>query len=274
LGLLEATLIACRGFDLVSVEESTRRGHGLRPITSCCAAFPHSELLYVTNGGFLVEYLRATEQNCEDIVVTKNYRTREDAESNGEEHKLFSFFDVISRIPDLATLFRETTGESPQFIKLGPWMMTTSGISVPVGLGGVYADLRDDEVSTFPEDHGALRVVHQDGHGQFWNCDFSAESYQEFSDWVERATYKSLMAPDAILLPLHGITDPLVMYFAALYCVSIWVRYRPSIWRRILEGDLSEYGPLIRLLVRGAHTVVPQRVLEKLTGSRLVFSSP
>lgn len=274
LSLLEATLIACHGYTLPSLEASTRRGHGLGLLTKPEEGFVDSEMVYVANAGFLVEYLRVTAPSCSDIAVKRSYRSWDEIPCDSERRKAFSFFDVIARIPELSGLFRETTGRGPRYTLLHPMGFGLKNDGMSVSIGGIFADLDESEVAALLKEHGAVRASHEPGHGDMWTCDYTEESWQEMKNWIQENRYRSVLARDCILLPLSGITDPLVLNFMALYCISIWVRYRPSLWRRVLDGDLAHYQPLLRLLIRGVHTSVPQNALSVLNNSLLSFHAP
>jgi len=51
-----------------------------------------------------------------------------------------------------------------------------------------------------------------------------------------------------------------------LPALSIIVRYRPSLWRRILDGDLDHLRTLIEAFIAVAERILPQAFLETVTG--------
>ena len=59
-----------------------------------------------------------------------------------------------------------------------------------------------------------------------------------------------------------------------LYALSIVVRYRPSVWRRVQEGDLDHMRVLIEAFLAAAERILPEQFLEQVTGKRLFVKQP
>jgi hypothetical protein len=59
-----------------------------------------------------------------------------------------------------------------------------------------------------------------------------------------------------------------------LYALSIVVRYRPSLWRRIQEGDLDHVRVLIEAFLFVVERVLPEQFLEKILGQRVDARQP
>ena len=59
-----------------------------------------------------------------------------------------------------------------------------------------------------------------------------------------------------------------------LYALSIIVRYRPSIWRRVQEGDLDHMRVLIEAFLAIVDRVLPEHFLEKVTAQRVFAKQP
>ena len=83
--------------------------------------------------------------------------------------------------------------------------------------------------------------------------------------------YKSVMAFDCYVKPLLGIGDVLVLDFVLLYCLSIWVRYRPALWREISEGKYDLYRPLFASFLMAVERTAPNMVLSRIHEKRLMF---
>jgi hypothetical protein len=54
------------------------------------------------------------------------------------------------------------------------------------------------------------------------------------------------------------------------YALSIIVRYRPSIWRRVQEGDLDHMRVIIEAFLAVAERVLQEQFLATVTGQRIV----
>ena len=80
---------------------------------------------------------------------------------------------------------------------------------------------------------------------------------------------------DALILPIFGVVDEYrAICVVLLYALSIVVRYRPGIWRRVQEGDLDHMRVLIEALLAVVERVLPEQFLETVTGQRIFAKQP
>ena len=70
------------------------------------------------------------------------------------------------------------------------------------------------------------------------------------------------------------VADFRAVAIVLLYALSIIVRYRPSLWRRVQEGDLDHMRVLIEAFLVAAERVLPEQFLEKVSGRRSVAKQP
>jgi hypothetical protein len=78
-----------------------------------------------------------------------------------------------------------------------------------------------------------------------------------------------------LIQPLFGsITEFRSIALALLYGLSIVVRYRPSIWRRIQEGDLDHYRSLIESFLSVVERVLPEQFLAAILGVPVYARQP
>ena len=61
---------------------------------------------------------------------------------------------------------------------------------------------------------------------------------------------------------------------ALAYGLSIVVRYRPSIWRRVQEGDLDQYRALIESFLSVVERVLPEQFLAAILGVPVYARQP
>ena len=59
-----------------------------------------------------------------------------------------------------------------------------------------------------------------------------------------------------------------------LYALSIVVRYRPSLWRRVQEGDLDHLRVLIEAFLFVVERILPEQFLETVSGQRVYAKQP
>ena len=79
----------------------------------------------------------------------------------------------------------------------------------------------------------------------------------------------------ALIRPIFGTVDEYrAVCVALLYGLSIVVRYRPSIWRRVQEGDLDHMRVLIEAFLAVVERVLPEQFLEKITARRVFAKQP
>jgi hypothetical protein len=64
------------------------------------------------------------------------------------------------------------------------------------------------------------------------------------------------------------------MCVVLLYALSIIVRYRPSVWRRVQEGDLDQMRVLIDAFLATVERILPHEFLEKIIGQRVIVKEP
>jgi len=59
-----------------------------------------------------------------------------------------------------------------------------------------------------------------------------------------------------------------------LYALSIIVRYRPSIWRRVQEGDLDHMRLIIEAFLAVVERILPEEFLATVTGLTIMAKRP
>jgi hypothetical protein len=90
---------------------------------------------------------------------------------------------------------------------------------------------------------------------------------------AEKSRYRSVMTQPCYVKPLIGLDDPLYFSFLLLYTLSIWVRYRPSLWREVTEGNLNSFRPLVVSFLIVVERVVPNIVLNYLYEREVRFET-
>jgi hypothetical protein len=93
--------------------------------------------------------------------------------------------------------------------------------------------------------------------------------------WDHFEHYKSGYCGTSVIAPFWGgITDPFLLHLIVLYSLSIVVRYLPSLWHEIEDGALNHVASLVEYYLSIVDNVVPQLVLERITGVRLRIATP
>ncbi|HXK19048.1 MAG TPA: hypothetical protein VNG33_14650, partial [Polyangiaceae bacterium] len=93
--------------------------------------------------------------------------------------------------------------------------------------------------------------------------------------WDVLPVHHSPFEHQAILLPAFSVVSEYrAICVALLYALSIVVRYRPSVWRRVQEGDLDHMRALIEAFLVAVERILPQQFLEKIIGRRVFVKMP
>jgi hypothetical protein len=93
--------------------------------------------------------------------------------------------------------------------------------------------------------------------------------------WEALRIHQSPFERQALIRPIFGVIDEYrAISVVLLYAFSIIVRYRPSIWRRVQEGDLDHMRVLIEAFLAVVERVLPEQFLEKVTGQRVFAKQP
>ena len=88
-------------------------------------------------------------------------------------------------------------------------------------------------------------------------------------------SHKSPFTESSIILPVFDvITDYRAICVILLYALSIIVRYRPSIWRLIQEGELDHMRVIIEAFLVVVERVLPEEFLHKIIGQFMSVKQP
>lgn len=257
--LLEAMILSdtSNTLSLPSLEEFTSAGHGLGILTVPGIPFPTNEQLFILPNGFLPRFLRSLGYDLSPVTVAKRYKDYA-AVPASDRSRLFSVKDLLARVPELREIYLEIFREQPAYISF----------VCEDGRGSDTVSLtcnRYQNSKYLTEQH--IRDVMQ------WTADVQLVKTPDAITTAEplartmfnrKTQYRSVLAYDTYIQPLLGIEDALVIKFILLYALSIWARYRPALWRDIVEGEHDLYRPLFTQLLFAVERVVPNDVLNRI----------
>lgn len=279
--------------DLCFVEKATKNGHGLGNIVSSQGKFPNNEFIYVKPSGFFktcFDWMAIKTDQQSDICFPS--KTPSDYESLNEEQKILfvPLVELFARIPELIDTFEEVTGLNAKcfglFHAANELAIDFSDKTLPHNLVGIYGqyDLDHLTLCDFP-------LVDLKEHHAF-NRDSNSISKMwagRMPDLPENASlfdtiYNSPEQNQFYISPLSGyfyitpilkhMRDPIAMHLMLSYQLSILARYRPAVWREILEGSLDHYRVLIASYNRIFSRVIPHIALTKIQGRRIRVRAP
>lgn len=282
---------------LSEVERSTKLGHGLNTISGEPDDID-ALIIYPLDEGFFASWMHAIGESTDTFFPRKKSKpsTPADVERTGVTHTTVE--QLFARIPELLDLYLDVFASPPASIsasfdmsskenteRFNPYMARKKDVAPPTSslivmvdptarlsvdalgaLRGPISDVKD--VSAEPDPWRTLgrkfraRVAHEPG--QHWFNVVPAYTSPLFGQTDFR-----------LLFPLFGsITEYRAIAMVLLYALSIVVRYRPALWRRVQEGDLDHVRVLVEAFLSVAERVLPQQFLEQITSRNVRAKHP
>jgi len=292
--LASAILVAnpSNDFDLEKLESITKSGHGLGNIADEHRAFPDNEFVYVRESGFFPEFLKAQGLSRADLNAVKiaGASVRDVAGLEPERAgRLISVIDILARIPELKSTFEYVTDRpalsfgiahafyngqeeaedrsasgrffsGPQRSRDYTWVALTGVAHLDQGFIEENGPPLTEHVLRTFAGHTAWEGKLAHPAGQLW--------------WSHIKSYKSAMCGSSWIKPLLGhVDDPFSLNLMMLYELSILARYRPAVWREIIEGALDQYRALIEAYNQVVDRVIPELALQAISGQRVTATT-
>lgn len=294
--LAAATLAAdpSNDVDLARLEEFTKRGHGLGNIAADDGTFPDNEFLYVRESGFFREFLKASglDRSTLSGISLAGGRLPPVADMDVDQRrKLLPLDGLLARIPELASTYEYVTdrssltfglhhssrnmGENMDGARAGDHFNTPmpqrtrdyTWLSVS-GSGPISeAHIR--------ENGPPLREIKWSEYAGQWGWQGQL-SHPSATLWYDHITlHKSAMTGTCWIKPLFdGVNDVFALHLMLLYGLSILARYRPAVWREVIEGDLDQYQSLIAGYYNVFQRVVPELALKRISDRPVAVTQP
>lgn len=93
--------------------------------------------------------------------------------------------------------------------------------------------------------------------------------------WDALPIHHSLFDRTALIVPAFGsVGEYRAICVALLYALSIMVRCRPSVWRRVQEGDQDHLRVLVEAYLAVVDRVLPEQFLERVSGQPVFAPQP
>jgi len=264
---------------LARIEDSTKLGHGLYTVDG-----PGSGLEQIVVGvfsGFFPAWTTSIGQPI-DAIPRKKARSYDDLASY-PEMSWISVETLFASIPEIGDLFSDIFESKPRWVTPAGDQMANAGM----GLFGTrkpparsYIQLVDGtcrltkaDIALFLGPIGEIGEVASEGGGRYFRA---AVDHPGKEFWFEvLKIHHSPLGRQALIQPIFGVIDEYrAICVVLLYALSIIVRYRPSIWRRVQEGDLDHMRVLIEAFLTVVERVLPEQYLERITGQRVLAKQP
>ncbi len=265
---------------LAEIEASTKQGHGL------CTLDGEEEglenlVVGVIATGFFPTWLKFLGV-ATNAFPSRKPRTYADLQKQPAESWV-TIEGLFARIPEVADLFTDIFDGKPAWVtpiydqsaNQGPSLFGKKKQSTTT-----YAILLDDssrltkeDVAELPGPLSQIAEVASEEPGRHFRVavDWSGKNIW----WDALPLHHSPFERTALIAPLFGnVGQYRVICVALLYALSIVVRYRPSVWRRVQEGDLDHLRVLIEAFLAVVERVLPEQFLEKVSGQRVFAKQP
>lgn len=270
--------------DLARLEDYTKRGHGLGNLASETGDFPDNEYLYVRESGFFREFLKAngTEKSILAGIALSGGRVPPLAEMSAEQRqRLLPLDALLARIPEIRPLYEYVTGRTGLSFDLAHSSSNYDEAIKDAQQSGTYNTAFPRRVRNYTwltiSGSSQLSKAHIQEHGPPLS-ELEWGNYAGRTAWRAKLSHpidtfwyrnidlhRSAMSGTCWIKPLFGtVSDIFAIHLMLLYALSILARYRPAVWREVLEGQRDEY----RALIMGYHNVF-QRVLPELALRRI-----
>lgn len=265
---------------LAEIEERTKQGHGLYAIDGETGDF--GDILVGTiRSGFFGQWLATIGIPMDEVPAAKP-KSHGDAMALAGE-TVISLEGLFARIPELSDLFLDIfEGPAwwlePDYDQEANAGMHTAGVR-PV-VTRTYAILKDaskrlgvEDVAGFPGPISELQPLPSSPRARRFRAAIDHDPRQIW--WNALPLHHSPLGPTGLIKPIFGaVGEYRAICFVLLYTLSIIVRYRPSVWRRVQEGDLDHVRVLIEAFLEVVERVLPEQFLAIVTGEQISAKQP
>ncbi|WP_206684182.1 YaaC family protein [Teichococcus aerophilus] len=266
--------------ELSSIEDMTKQGHGLWTHDGQDEGFG-GLAVGPTGSGF---FLNWTQSMGVSPVATMKKKPRQASDLlAAPEGSWATMEQLFARIPEVGDLFEDVFSGSPAWVSPS----IEHRANQRTGLFGgndraetSYILLADDSgrmtAETLVGLRGPIREITPLPSGSRARHFRAAVDHPDAEYWFSTLdVHRSPFGMGGLILPLFGsVTQYRAICFVILYGLSIVVRYRPSLWRRIQEGDLDHMRALVEAFLTTVERVLPEQFLESITGEKMSVGHP
>jgi hypothetical protein len=264
---------------LAEIEDSTKLGHGLYTVDGVDGSL--EQIVVGVFAGFFPTWTSFMGSPVQDIP-RKKARRHDDLASYPTASWL-TIETLFASIPEVGDLFGDIFDGKPNWVRPSYDQRANAGLSLFGGrssvsrsyvvLGDSTARLTRDDIALFPGPISEITEIEPKGHGRRYRVAVDHPGKQFW--WEALHLHHSPFERTALIRPIFGaVGEYRAICVALLYALSIIVRYRPSVWRRVQEGDLDHMRVLIEAFLTAIERVLPEQFLEKITAQRVFAKQP
>ena len=267
---------------LVEIEESTKRGHGLYTLDGLRGGLENL-VVGIETPGFYPAWIKSMGI-ATDAVPSRNKRPQQYQELGKlPAWSWLTIEQLFGRIPEVSDLFNDIFESAPGWVLPFYDQSANQGLSLfgskkPPSRSYVQfmdksSRLTKEDIAAFPGPIHEIAEVAAEHPGRYFRA---AVDHTGKSVWWEALQlHHSPFKRNALILPIfETVSEYRAICLALLYGLSIVVRYRPSIWRRVQEGDLDHMRVLIEAFLAVVERVLPEQFLERISGQRVSAKQP
>lgn len=262
---------------LSEIEDSTKQGHGLYTIDGKSDKL-EDLIIGVIKNGFYSNYMAFLKNDISEYPFKK---AKKFDDLKADDLFWLSLEELFSKLPDIGDLFINIFESKPG------WIIPTFdneansfNYSSTEKAQRTYSKLIDRSGRWSIEDvlkiNAPLSEISELKSGtthKYFRALVDHKGHKYF--WSSLKTYSSPYVDQALIVPAFKSVDQYrAINLAVLYALSIVVRYRPSLWRRVQEGDLDYMAVFIEAYLDSIERILPQEYLSQITGQKVVAKQP
>lgn len=264
---------------VANIETNTKQGHGLYTIDGQADGL-EDLVVGVISSGFFPAWMRTMGMHASHVPAKKPRRYSDLAAMTGAPWT--SVERLFAVIPEIGDLFADIFPSAAAWVEpRGDMKGNIAGGRIATAeLGRSYIRLVDEfgrlgptDIAEFPGPISEISELASEGDGRHFRV--LVDHVGQSNAWEVLELHHSPFKRSALLKPvLAGVTAYRANCLVLLYALSIVVRYRPGLWRRVQEGDLDHLRVLIEAFLTIVERILPEQFLESVSGQRVYAKQP
>lgn len=268
--------------DLDEIEAVTKFGHGIYALSNADENLTDIKIGTLSNG-FLPRWLNSIGYDVSGYPRKRPKNLGDLSKISDEFYSTFGF--LMGAFPECGDLYSSITGEEHS------WLFPTTDLedNGPIIMShrqkksnSTYIKLIDHSAKMTPSriinSNLPIAELKKGSESNDEKSIFLARiDHIDFDYWWEALLiHRSPIGTrtSIILPPLAGIAHYRVLSFAALYALSIAVRYMPGMWRKIEGGENDQYLALIKAALHAWERLLPQEFIQNIANEEIIASQP
>lgn len=266
---------------LAEIEKMTTQGHGLCTLDGMQGGLEHIVVSSVATG-FFASWMKFLGVPT-DVFPAKKPKTYSDLPKQTASSWV-TVETLFARIPEVADLFLDIFSSKPAWVaptydpeaNPSPSLFGTPKLQHTTTYA-IFVDdsarLTADDLAKFAGPISQISEVTSEDPGRHFRAAVDATGKESW--WDALPIHRSPFERTAVILPAFGaVSEYRAICLALLYALSIVVRYRPSVWRRVQEGDHDHLRVLVEAYLAVVERVLPEQFLERISAQRVFVKQP